>query len=233
MPLTEHLAELRRRILISLGAFLAASAAAFFLSPQLVQLLLDPLPTPSLVFLGPMDAVVIRLRLAALGGLLFSSPVLLFQAWRFVSPGLTASERKIGFLLVIFGPIFFALGVVFAYHLLPFALRFLLAMAPQGLEPFLTADRTFAFFANLALAFGLVFQLPLAVLVLSLIGLITAEFLRQKRGYALLGLAVVSALLTPPDVFTMMAMLLPMVLLYELSILLATIFGNRTDRRRC
>lgn len=226
----EHLEELRYRLLISLFGVAVACVVSFKVVPAALTYLLSPLPQGKIIFLGPMDALLVRLRLAGYGGLLIASPLLLFQMWRFIAPALTPSERKVGVPFLVFGPLLFFAGGAFSYLLLPFSLTFLLGLGGKSLEPMLSVDRYFSFLTNFALGFGVVFEMPLVSYLLSSIGLLTPAFLRQKRGIVVVGLGIIAAVLTPPDVFSQMVMLFPLLILYELSIGISWLVWKRRKR---
>lgn len=221
-----HLSELRYRLLVSLLVVLLATGICYILAPRIIAVLLVPVPEKTVVFLGPLDPLLVRLRIAMYAGAIMASPVVLFQAWRFIAPGLTKKERKIGFFFVFFGPFLFLAGALFAFFLLPFSLNFLLGLGGKSFRPTLSADRYFSFLTNIGLTFGLVFELPLISFVLTAIGVLTPAFLQQKKKTVILGLAVLAATVTPPDAFTMMALLLPLIFLYEVSILVSRVVAR-------
>ena len=228
MPLMDHLAELRRRLIICLVGVVAAAVAAFSFSDALLRWLVAPLNT-QLVFLSPAEAFWVSLKLALVAGLLAVLPLVLFQVWQFIAPALYRSERRYGAVFIIGSYLLFLLGLAFCGLVaLPFALRFLIAFGQdRGMTPMISADLYVDFALKFYLAFGLIFEMPLVVTLTSRMGFVTPEFLARNRRYALLINAILAAVLTPTsDVFNMMVMLVPLTLLYEVGIWGAKLFGR-------
>ena len=221
--LIQHLQELRRRFIICLVCLLAGSVASWFYREQILSLLKRPLNSP-LVFLAPQEAFVTTLKLTIFGGFLLALPVALYQAWGFVSSALTRVERKS---LFLYGPLslfLFIFGALFSYMvILPIGLKFLLSFQSTSLRPMLSIDKYISFVIVLLLAFGVVFELPLASLFLTRLGLINPDFLRRRRKQAILIVFIIAAILTPPDVLTQLLMAGPLLVLYEVSIWLSAL----------
>ena len=198
MPLVDHLAELRNRIIWSIAAIAVGSVVGFLVSEQAVAILRDALPTKTaLITLGIGDAFGIRLRISIVIGIILAMPVILWHVWRFVAPGLTPSERR-GILPWIPATLaFFAIGVAIAYVILPFAAQFLLSFQTPDLVPLLTAREYFDFVSTLFLAFGLLMEFPVLLVGLARVGIVTSERLRRSRRYVFLGSFVFSAIATP------------------------------------
>jgi sec-independent protein translocase protein TatC len=229
MPLLDHLAELRRRLIISASGVLAAAVAAFSFSDEVLAWLVAPLDT-ELVFLAPTEAFWVSLKISLVAGLLIALPLVLYQVWRFVAPGLYRAERRYAAGFVIVSCAFFAAGLAFcAFVALPFALKFLVAFGvDRGLRPMISAQMYVDFALKFYLAFGVIFEVPLAVTLAGRMGLVTPAFLARNRRHALLANAVLAAVLTPTsDLFNMAIMLVPLTVLYEIGILGARIFGRR------
>jgi sec-independent protein translocase protein TatC len=169
------------------------------------------------------------MKVAMIAGLFLALPVVLYQVWAFVSPGLYKDERRYALPFVIVGSILFAVGVTFALMVvIPFALKFLLTYKTEDLTPVLSINSFVDFVLKFALAFGLVFELPLAITLASRMGVVTPQFLAKNRKYAILINFVIAAILTPtPDIFNQSLMAGPLILLYELGIISARIFGKR------
>lgn len=223
MSLVDHLAELRRRMLVSLAAFGLASIVGWFLEPRLLEILIAPLrqvTDEGLKFIGLGDAFAIRLRIALLFGLLVAMPVILLQGWLFVSPGLTPRERAVARPWLPLSYLFLLLGAAVAYVVLPFAVQFLLGFAQPGtLDPLITASEYFGFVTTLILAFGLVMQFPIVVTFLAEAGIVSSARLRSSRRYVILAIAVFAAVATPGGDLVSPAVLGGvMYLLYELTI---------------
>ncbi len=225
MTLAEHLEELRRRLGISLAALVIAVAVSWTQVPRLLRWLRQPAGSllPRFVFFSPAEPFLAYMKLAILAGVALSMPVLLWQLWGFVRAGLRGRERVHGVAFVWWGSVQFLLGVAFAYDLLlPASLRFLLGIGRDVLEPAVSIDRYLSFVTTLLLWCGLVFELPVVLFLLAKVGIVTPEWLRQQRPYAVLILVIVAAIVTPTtDPVNLLLMAVPLVLLYELSILIA------------
>ncbi|HPR89631.1 MAG TPA: twin-arginine translocase subunit TatC [bacterium] len=220
MPFLDHLEELRWRIIWSLLAVVAAAVICYFFVDQIVALLVHPAPGDiKLIFLSPTEAFMTYLKVAGYAGLVTAFPFVAWQFWRFVVPGLYAKERKAVGPIVFFTVICFAVGALFAYFLIiPFGLKFLLSYQSDFLVANITIGKYLTFVVTMLLVFGLVFELPVLAYFLSLIGLLTPQFLRSKRRYGILIIFIVAAILTPPDAFTQLMLAIPLLILYEISI---------------
>jgi len=218
ISLVEHLEELRGRIIKSLIAVIAGAVITYSQIERILPFITKPVG--KLIFIAPQEAFMAYVYIALFGGVILSSPVILFQIWRFVSCGLVSNERK---WLLIFGPLsflFFAAGAAFAYSLIaPIGLRFLLGFATDMLTPMITISRYIVFMGTVVLAFGVAFELPIAVLFLTKIGLVSPAFLVTKRRHMVAGIFILSAVLTPPDVVTQLLLAFPLMGLFELSVL--------------
>lgn len=231
MTLIEHLEELRRRLLISVFAFSAGTVVSFLLVERVLAVLIRPVGR--VVFTAPTEAFFIRLKVAALTGAFVSLPVILYEIWRFVSVGLTAAERRYTLALLPFSLLLFVGGGAFAFFaILPVGVRFLLSYQTETLVPMISIGAYTSFATAFVLAFGLVFQLPVVVLFLARIGVVTPAALAAGRRYALLGIVVLSAVLTPGgDLFSQLLMAGPTYLLYEASIWIARAVAPRSPRQ--
>jgi sec-independent protein translocase protein TatC len=198
MSLVDHLSELRNRIVWSILAVLAGAVIGFIAGPVIIEFLKSPLPIDQpLVFTSIGDPFAIRLRIALVVGIILAMPVILWHVWRFVAPGLTASERRSILPWIPAALFFFALGVGIAYIVLPFAAAFLLSFQTADLKALLTAREYFDFVSTLFLAFGLLMEFPILLVGLSRVGIVTSERLRRSRRMIILGIAVFSAVATP------------------------------------
>ena len=219
MTLVEHLSELRRRIFISLMAVAIGTVIGFVLAPDAIRILKAPIPQP-LYFTAPGGALFLQLKLALMIGLALGAPVVLWQLWAFVSPGLTPHERRVTRPWIPLAILFLVLGVGLAYFILPVTATFLLSFEiPDVIEPLITADAYFGFVTTMFLAFGLVMQFPIVLVLLSKVGIVSAERLRRGRRYVFLGIFVLAVVVTPGgDPFSPTIMALVMYPLYELTI---------------
>lgn len=232
MTLIEHLEELRIRLLIALAAFAAGTIVSWLFVDGILAALIRPVG--HVVFLAPTEAFLVRLKVAALAGVFLSLPIVLFQVWRFVSVGLTPTERRYTFSLLPAALVLFVGGAAFAFFaILPVGVRFLLSYQTPELVPMISINAYASFATAFVLAFGLVFQLPIVILFLARLGIVTPRSLAAGRRYALLGIVVASAVLTPgTDVFSQMLMAVPTYLLYEVSIWIARLVAPKPAEQR-
>lgn len=232
MSFMEHLGELRTRIVRSLIAVLVGLVIAFPLSQRMVDYLSRPIQQSGnpLVFLAVTEAFWTQMKVALIAGVFLASPAILWQVWRFVAPGLYAHERKYAAPFVIVGSLLFIGGGAFALQVVvPYAVTFLLSYSRPGvLQPMISVGSYIDFLLKFTVAFGLVFELPLAITLAARMGLVTPQTLARNRKYAVLGAFVAAAILTPtPDVFNQALMAGPLIILYEVGIVAARIFGRR------
>lgn len=224
MPFTGHLAELRTRLIWIFTSLGVGFAMVYPLSERLLIFLQKPLGE-KLIMISPTESFMVYLKLSFFGALILSIPMVLYQLWAFIAPGLYPSEKRYALPFVIFTTLCFALGAIFAYLLvLPIGLKFLLKFGGDLITPMISVANYVSFVGIMLLAFGFVFEFPIVIVFLTKLGLITPAFLRKNRKYALLGLFVIAAILTPPDVFSQILMAGPLWLLYEISILISTFF---------
>jgi sec-independent protein translocase protein TatC len=235
MPFLEHLEELRWRLIWVGGSVLLLAVAGFFVVTEfdVIGLLKRPIqpliPEGQLLFTSPTEPMTVTLKLSFVFGLVLGVPIIVYHTWAFLAPALLEKERRVAVPAVIGGFALFLLGVAMAYFLvLPLGLRFLLGFQTQALNPIITIGEYLKFATRMILAFGIIFELPLVSLLLALLGLISASTLRRFRRHAIVAVAVLSAILTPADVSTMLMMMVPLIVLYEVSILLVAV----VDRRR-
>jgi len=222
MPLTAHLSDLRKAIIISVGSVIICALICFAYNERLLKILIEPVKEVQFIFVSPAEAFVASLQLAIWAGLIIALPVVLREIFWFVSPGLSIQEKKMSIPVVIFAYFLFIIGVIFAYYvLLPVGVKFLIAFAPLEIKPMLSIGRYISFCAILILGTGLIFETPLLLLFLSIFGIITGKLLRKQWRYAILISFIIGGLITPSvDVFTQSLMAGALLLLYYISILL-------------
>lgn len=233
IPFTSHLEELRGRLI---KCFIAVGVG-FVLSYGFKEILFEILVRPlvkvmaegdHLIFTGLPEAFFTYLKVALLSGLMLASPVILYQFWMFVAPGLYKKERRLLGPIVLLSSFFFIAGALFGYFIVfPWGFKFFLGFATESIRPLPAMKEYLSFSAKLLLAFGLVFELPMVLTFLARMGVVSVDFLKRNRKYALLLFFVGAAILTPPDVVTQIMMALPLMLLYEISIIGARIFGRK------
>jgi sec-independent protein translocase protein TatC len=221
LPFTDHLDELRHRLIISVIGIGVGFAISYAFSQQILLLLQRPMPT-RLIFIAPTEAFFVNLKVALYAGLFLSIPLILFQVWKFVAPGLYEHERRYSYPFLIISTVLFLVGAAFAYLvILPIALHFLIAQGGEHWQPNITLSNYLAFCMRLLLAAGLIFEFPVMMYFLTKVGVVTPEFLVKNRKYAVLAAFVISAILTPPDVFSQVLLAIPLFLLFEASIFVA------------
>ncbi len=236
MSLLGHLEELRRRIVRSLIAVAVVFAACWVFVERIAEFLAQPiyraLPEGSrLAFLGVTDPFVIYVKVAALAALFVASPVVLYQVWRFVAPGLYQKERRSALPFIFAGSFFFLAGGAFAYYVaFPFAVDFLIGMG-HAFEPMVTADRYYRFLLYVILGLGLMFELPIFIFLLAQMGVVTPGFLMRHFRWAVVLIFVAAAVVTPtPDVVNLCLFALPTIALYLLGVAAAALVARKSDR---
>lgn len=232
MSFLDHLEELRWRIIKgTVAVVIAAIPCAIYWKNIFDLIMIYPLrlsdPQPKLIYTSPSETVMISLKIACAGGLIIAAPVVFYQLWKFISPALYGSEKKVVLPTVFASTFFFITGIAFCYGMFPFLMRFLTMFAPEKLDPMFKASEYFGFLLKISLAFGFIFELPVISFVLSHMGIINASFLLKNSRYAVVLIFVVAAILTPPDVISQTIMALPMLLLYILSILVSFFVSRR------
>jgi sec-independent protein translocase protein TatC len=231
MPFMEHLGELRIRIMRSLYALLVGLVIAFPFAERITDFLARPVTKLGykLVFTAPAEAFWVQMKVALICGLFISAPGILWQVWAFIAPGLHEHERKYAMPFVIIGSVMFLAGGAFSLFVVtPYAIAFLLSYARETLQPMITLENHIDFLLKFTLAFGGVFELPLVLTILSRLGVVTPKMLSRNRKYAILGAFVAAAVLTPtPDAFNQAMMAGPLIILYEVGIICARIFGKK------
>lgn len=228
MPLMGHFSELRKVVIFSAAALTACSIIAFFaFGDQLLVFLTRPLKELDVPVIATRvgEALVTKIKISLLAGFILAFPVMVWKVLAFILPALTWGERRLLFTLFPLSVALFAAGIVFAYFtVFPLAVRFLLVMVTEGLQPMITVRDYLSFVLAFFIPFGLVFQLPLVAFVLTRMGLVTPGLLAKKRKYALLVNFILAAVLTPgSDVISQLMMAMPMMLLYELSIVVSSL----------
>jgi sec-independent protein translocase protein TatC len=233
IPFTGHLEELRKRLVVCFIAIGIGFVISYGFKEKLFDILSHPLISvmgadDKLIFTGLPEAFFTYLKVAFLSGFMLAAPVVLYQFWMFVAPGLYKKERSLLVPIVLLSSVFFVGGALFGYFIVfPFGFKFFLGFASETIKPLPSMREYLSFSAKLLLAFGLVFELPLIITFLAKLGLVSVEFLKKNRKYALILFFAGSAILTPPDVVTQIMMAVPLMLLYEISILGARVFGKK------
>ncbi|GAC1316829.1 MAG: twin-arginine translocase subunit TatC [Thermoleophilaceae bacterium] len=227
LELVGHLDELRTRLIVALAAFGVALGLCLWQNHQVLAFFNQPLHGQRLLTLGVTEPFTTTLMLSAYSAILLALPVILYQAYAFVLPAFSPRERRIALPLILMVPVLFVAGAAFAYLVVaPSALHFLLHFNQHQFNTQLRARDYYGFLSMLLIATGVVFQVPVGILALTRLGVTTPSGLRAKRRYAILGAAVIAAALPGVDPVSMLLEMVPLVLLYEFSILLAVAFGT-------
>lgn len=234
IPFTAHLEELRKRLIVCFIAVGIGFVLSYGFKEKLFQLLTHPLISvmeagDKLIFTGLPEAFFTYLKVSFLAGIILAAPVILYQFWMFVAPGLYKEERRLLVPVVFLSSIFFVGGSLFGYFIVfPYGFKFFLGFATETIRPLPSMREYLSFSSKLLLAFGLVFELPLILTFLARLGIVSVDFLKKNRKYALLLFFAGAAMLTPPDVVTQIMMAVPLMGLYEISIIGARIFGKKS-----
>ncbi len=232
MTLLEHLWELRTRLIRSMLALIVGFSVMLPFGAPLSSWLRRPavpyLKDGSFAQLRPMEVFVTDLKVSLFAAVFLAAPVIFFQAWRFIAPGLYRSERRLVLPFVLFSTVFFVSGAAFGYYvILPFAMQFLLGFATDEVQSTISVAAYLSDVTRLLLAFGAVFEMPLAIFFLARAGIVTGDGLAAFRKYAVLIIFVVSAILTPPDPVTQVGLALPLIFLYEVGVVVARLWGRK------
>jgi len=223
MPFLDHLEELRWRLIKSIASVLIGAVISFYFIDQIIEFLVKPTEalknSMDLQVLKVQGMFMIKWSIALFGGIIISIPVLTFQIWKFVAPGLYIDEKKYIIPLIIFTFLSFLCGLIFAYMIvIPFSLGFFTSVGFEGIQNNFSINYYFSFITWLMIGSGLIFELPVIVFILSVIGLLTPAFMRHYRRYAIVIILVLSAFITPPDPVSLVLMSIPLLVLYEVSI---------------
>jgi sec-independent protein translocase protein TatC len=235
LPFTAHLEELRKRLIVCFCAIGAGFIVCYFFAKRLFEILMHPLlrampPEEKLIYTGLPEAFFTYLKVAFLAGTLLAVPVIMYQLWMFIAPGLYDKEKRLALPVVFLSSIFFLGGALFGYFVVfPFGFKFFMGFASDAIKPLPSMKEYLSFSTKLLFAFGIVFELPLFVTFLAKLGIVDVPFLKAKRKYAILLFFVFASILTPPDVITQIMMAGPLILLYEVSIVGARVFGKKRE----
>jgi sec-independent protein translocase protein TatC len=236
MPLMEHLIELRKRLLISVAAVLVCGVVVFIFYDHVLSFLSGPYEQVTkntqgcgrngckLIVTGPLDPLMVRLKIAAYGGLALAVPIVMWQVWRFIVPGLHPRERRYAVFFVLGSIVLFALGAAVAWFTVQKALDFLLGIGGSGLRPLIAADKYLTLVMLMIAAFGFSFEFPLLLIFLLLVGAVSTAQLRHVRRFAAVGITTFAAIITPSqDPFSLLFMAIPLYIFYEASILIGRV----------
>lgn len=227
-----HLAELRKRLFRSVAVLIVTSAGAFYWVEIFADFLLVPAGNLDFIYLSPPDLFMTYVKLSLSVGLVISLPVILFEIWMFISPALTKVEKRSIFFSLCAGSLLFLIGASFAYYIIiPFTIKFFLGYESARITPMLSITEYFRFLFNLGLSFGAAFELPILSGLLGALGILKAEILIKARRIAILLIFIAAAIITPPDIISQVLLALPMLGLYEISILILKYQGRKRRKR--
>jgi sec-independent protein translocase protein TatC len=229
LTLVEHLEELRNRLIVCIAAFGVALALCFWQNHLLLELASRPLPSSheKLLTFGVTEPFTTTMMVAGYAAIILALPILIYQLYAYVLPAFSDAERRIVLPMLLIAPLLFLAGVAFAYFLvMPAAVKFLLGFNDSQFNVQVRARDYYSFFSTTLLACGLVFELPLALVALTRLGIVSVEQLSRNRRYAYLAISIIAAALPGVDPVSMLIEMVPLLVLYELSMLLARAFGN-------
>lgn len=236
-PFLSHLEELRKRLVVCAIGVGAGFVIAYIFAERLFQLLVAPLKAvmpegDQLIFTNLPEMFFAYIKVAFIAGIMAASPLIFYQLWMFIAPGLYRKEKKMAIPFVISSTILFVGGALFGYFVVfPFGFKFFIGFSNEYVKALPSVKQYFSFSMKLLFAFGAVFELPVIIFFLSKMGIVTPQFLRQKRKYAILLTFALAAILTPPDVITQCMMAGPLIVLYEIGILVSRIAQKKKEDR--
>ena len=238
MPFLDHLEELRRRILWSLGAVFIGIIVGFYLNSQydLLEFIAQPvkpyLGQGKLLIIKPTEGFMIALKISFAFGVLVASPMIIYHVWAFVAPALLKKERRVVFPLLFASIFMFILGAIMAYYItLPLGMHFFSKFQFASTEFMLTASSYLSIATQMVILTGVVFELPIVIMMLARLGIISPNFLRRKRRHAILTIFIICMAVTPPDPGSMVLVAVPMIFLYELSVWIAIVVAHKREKQ--
>ncbi len=224
MSLFDHLDELRKRLIIIVIVNFGAALLLFSQTEIIMSYLLEVNPGMELVYTTPSELLTVYIQLSLILAVTICSPITVYQVWAFIEKGLYEKEKKAILFTLIFGVVFFIIGVAFCYFMvLPTTLEFFVRIAIEEVSSMLSIHSYVSFVNMMLLAFGLVFEMPVIIFLVSKLGIIKPEFLKKNRGIIIVAIFVFAAIITPPDVISQLMLGIPMVILFEFSILICTL----------
>lgn len=228
LTLTGHLEELRKRIIISVIIFLVSAVICFNFAERIIRNMVDLGSNIEFVFISPTELMMANIKIALSGGLIIAAPFLIIQIWLFVSPGLTTKERRVIAYSILMGGIFFLLGSIFAYFaVIPVMVTFFMGFQLDIIQPMISFSSFLDFIISTILAFGVIFELPILMILFTRFGIVKVSFIKQNRKYIILAIFIAAAIITPPDVVSQVLLALPMIALMEVGIFLSQVFEKK------
>lgn len=233
LSLLEHLGELRKRLVISVIAIIIGSFVSYNYIDKIIDLITKPAKGLEFIYLSPPELLIAYIKISLVLGLIVSSPIILFQVWRFIKPGLKEKEKRYVIFAMFMGIVFLLIGISFAYYIIiPMTLQFFVKMSVDKIKPLFSFANYISFISSLLLSFGLVFELPLLIILLTQLGLVAPKTFKKHRKIVILAMFILAAILTPPDVVSQALMAVPMIFLYEFSIIVSTIIYRKKKKEK-
>lgn len=233
LTLIEHLTELRKRLTIIAIVTLLGTVVCYQYIDVFMDYILALDAGMNLVYISPSELFLVYVKLSITFGIILTSPISLFQIWMFISKGLYRKEKIYIILSLVLGVIFFLMGAIFCYQVvLPTTLSFFVNITVPGIESMISIESFVSFISTMLLGFGIVFEMPVVILFLSLLGLVTPNFLMKQHPIFVMGIFVSAAFITPPDIVSLLFLAIPMVLLFELSIGLSWLVTLLKNKKR-
>lgn len=232
MTLLEHLDELRKRLTLVVVVNFVAMIVLFGETDDIMSYLLNVNPGLELVYISPSELLAVYVKIAFIMAIVICSPVTIYQIWAFIEKGLYKNEKVYVAITLIFGVILFVLGVLFCYYLvLPTTLQFFIRIAIEEVNSMISIDSYVSFVNVMLLSFGIVFELPVVVFLLTKLGILKPEFLKKNRGIIIVVIFIVAAFITPPDVISQIMLGIPLTLLMEISIFICTLVDKFNGKK--
>lgn len=220
--LEEHLSELRKRVILSVVALLATTIFSYNYAERIAEDIIARAPGMDFIYISPAELMLSYIKIALICGFILASPIIISQIWLFISPGLNKKEQRYVRISVFMGVGFFLVGALFSYEVvLPLIFQFFAGFQTENIRATISVANYLSFITRIVLAFGIVFELPIFMFILSRFGLVDYKFFMRNRKYTLLLIFIVAALLTPPDIVSQTMLALPMLVLYEVGIILS------------
>ncbi len=232
LTIVGHLTELRKRLIYSSIVLLAAIAVSYNFSEMMVKHIVDIVPDINFVFIAPAELLMSYIKISVISGVVVSAPFLLLQIWLFVSPGLKKSEKRTIAVSLFIGGFFFIAGVIFSYLvILPIMIQFFMGFQIEEIEEMISFSSYLSFVINTLLSFGIIFEIPILMVILTKFHILKVSFLKKNRKYAILIIFVVAAVLTPPEVITQIMMAGPMLMLFEIGVIFSSMVEKKDKKK--
>lgn len=233
LTLVEHLTELRKRLIYSSVVLLVSIFVSYNFAEMIVKYIIDIAPGINFVFIAPAELLLSYVKIAVISGFVVSAPFLALQIWIFVSPGLKKNEKRTIATSLFVGGIFFIVGVVFAFLVvLPIMLQFFMGFQIEEIQEMISFSNYLGFVINTLLSFGIVFELPIIMVILTRFHIISVSFIKKNRKYTILIIFIVAAVLTPPEVITQILLAVPMMMLFELGVLMSSLVERKDKKKK-